>query len=526
MDLFHPIWLETAVVLLGLVLLMAEAFASGVDKRVFAYAGAAGLGLIFFLSFLAQDAAAVRALADAAVGTKPAGYTAFYSPDALAMFFKRFALVTTMIVIVMSVEYLPVLRRFTPGATAQGGLGEFFALPIFTCAGLMWMVSAIDFVMIFVSLELVTISFYVLVSYTRRNAVSLEAGVKYLILGALSTGFLVYGITWIFGLTGETNLARVGTALGRMDLVTNAVPVLFAFTLVLIALGFKIAAAPFQIWVPDVYQGAPTPVTAFLSVGSKAAGFVVLLRVLEPFFAQPALAPKVTLIVAIIAGATLIYGNLAALPQNNLKRLLAYSSIAHAGYLLMAVASLGGAGGTSGVTGMTDFLAPGTAVAFYLAGYLLMTLLAFTIMIVVANHTGGDDLAHFGGLARRSPFLAFGMLIAMLSLAGLPLTVGGFGKFFIFAVTLEPHFRALNWLVAIGAVTVACGFYYYLKVIRAMYFQPAPEGREGPIDAPAIIDFTVSSLAVLIVVLGIWPQPALELLRERGKPAVVIVEKP
>ncbi len=531
MHLFHPIWLEVAVVLLGLGLLMAEAFAERMDKKFFAYAGAAGLGLVFFASFLADGASTATALADA-TSIPSVGYTAFYSPDALAMFFKRFALVTTMIVLVMSVEYLPVLRRFTPGATAQGGLGEFFSLPIFTCAGLMWMVSAVDFVMIFVSLELVTISFYILVSYTRRNAVSLEAGVKYLILGALSTGFLVYGITWMFGLTGETNLARIGVALGRLDLAANSAPVLFAFTLVLIALGFKVAAAPFQIWVPDVYQGAPTPVTAFLSVGSKAAGFVVLLRVLEPFFAQPALAPKITLVVAIIAAATLIYGNFAALPQNNFKRLLAYSSIAHAGYLLMAVASLGGAArssdGTTPSVAATltgGFLSPNAAVAFYLAGYLLMTLLAFTITVVVANHTGGDDIAHFNGLARRSPFLAFGMLIATLSLAGLPLTVGGFGKFFIFAVTLEPHLRALNWLTAIGAITVACGFYYYLKVIRAMYFQPPPEGREGIVDAPAIIDLTVSTLAVLIVVLGIWPQPALELLHEHRQPEVVAVGK-
>ena len=195
-----------------------------------------------------------------------ASYRAFYSGDALAMFFKRFALLTTILVLVMSVDYLGVVRKFTPGATAQGGLGEFLALPVLTCAGLMWMASAVDFVMIFVSLELVTISFYVLVSYTRRNAASLEAGVKYLILGALSTGFFVYGITWIFGLTGETNLARIADVLARTypaGYAGSTAPILFAFILVTIALGFKIAAVPFQIWVPDVYQGAPTPVRRF-----------------------------------------------------------------------------------------------------------------------------------------------------------------------------------------------------------------------------------------------------------------------
>lgn len=516
---FHPLYLEVAVLLLGIALLMGEAFADTLDKRLVAYAGAAGLGLILFASFFATDGGN---LSPGALGARSgAGYTAFYTGDGLAMFFKRFALVTTMAVLVMSVDYLDVVRRYTHGATAGGGLGEFLTLPVFTCAGLMWMVSAIDFVMIFVSLELVTISFYVLVSYTRRSAATLEAGVKYLILGALSTGFIVYGITWVFGLTGETNLARVGAALSQMNLDTATgagLPVLFAFTLILIALGFKVAAVPFQIWVPDVYQGAPTPITAFLSVGSKAAGFVVLIRVLEPFFAQPALAGKVTLVVTVIAAATLIYGNLAALPQNNLKRLLAYSSIAHAGYLLMAVASLR----NDTLTGESAISAD-SALAFYLAGYLFMTILAFHVMILVAKHTGGsDDLAAFAGLGKRSPFLAFGMLISMLSLAGLPLTVGGFGKFFIFAVTLAQHSRALNVLAAIGVVTVACGFYYYLKVIRTMYFQPAPEGYEAPIDAPPLADFNIAACTALILLLGVFPRPALRLLRpDSAEPAPV-----
>src|SRR4029453_18884177 len=190
-----------------------------------------------------------------------AAFWNFYTADALAIFFKRFALVTTIFVLVMSIDYTPVLRGSIPSLHPQSGLGEFFALPIFTCAGLMWMASAIDFVMIFVSLELVTISFYVLVSFTRRNPATLEAGVKYLILSALSTGFLVYGITWIFGVTGETNLARIATGPATQDI--DRIPLLFGIALALVALGFKIAAVPFQIWVPDVYQGAPTPVTAF-----------------------------------------------------------------------------------------------------------------------------------------------------------------------------------------------------------------------------------------------------------------------
>src|SRR5438105_7055532 len=303
----------------------------------------------------------------------------------------------------MMIDYAPVLRS-SAGATSQSGLGEFFALPIFTCAGLMYIVSAIDFVMIFVSIELVTISFYVLVSFPRRNPTALEAGVKYLILGALSTAFLVYGITWIFGVTGETNLQRIGAAFSSGKIDNHAAT--FGAILVLVGLGFKIAAVPFQIWVPDVYQGAPTPITAFLSVGSKAAGFVVLLRVLQPFL----MLPNMQRLVVLIALLTVVYGNLAALPQNNLKRLLGYSSIAHAGYLLIGV-------------GCFD----GRAVTFYLAAYLLMTLLSFIVLILVAQQTG-EEISDFDGLAKRAPFLAFAMLVAMASLAGLPCTAGFFVK--------------------------------------------------------------------------------------------------
>ncbi|MGH7936802.1 MAG: NADH-quinone oxidoreductase subunit N, partial [Chthoniobacterales bacterium] len=267
--------LEITVLVWGLVLLLAEAFASKVDKRVFAFAGIAGLVVVLVASFfLAPPPPAATT-----------GFWSFYTADPLAIFFKRFALVTTIIVLVMAIDYAPAVRLGVPGSNPHAGLSEFFTLPLFACAGLMWMASAIDFVMIFVSIELVTMSFYVLVAFTRRNPAALEAGTKYLILSALSTGFLVYGITWIFGVTGETNLARIGVALTTQDI--DQVPMLFGVALVLVALGFKIAAVPFQIWVPDVYQGAPTPVTAFLSVGSKAAGFVVLLRVLVPFLVLP-----------------------------------------------------------------------------------------------------------------------------------------------------------------------------------------------------------------------------------------------
>jgi len=286
--------------------------------------------------------------------------------------------------------------------------------------------------------------------------------------------------------------------LTTLNLPSQNIPLLFGMSLVLIALGFKIAAAPFQLWVPDVYQGAPTPVTAFLSVGSKAAGFIVLLRVLHAFMAAPVLHAKLTTLFVILAAATLIYGNLAAMPQENLKRLLAFSSIGHAGYLLVAIASIGA-------------LNAAMAIPFYLAGYLLMTLLAFLVMTVVSSHTGGDDIADFNGLARRSPLLAFGMLVAMASLAGVPLTAGFLGKFFVFESAMQQH---QYLLVGIGAVTVAAGFYYYLKVVRAMYWkEPTNESR---IPMSPVTGLTIIILSAAIFLFGVYPQPVFSMLKPAG----------
>jgi NADH-quinone oxidoreductase subunit N len=381
-----------------------------------------------------------------------------------------------------------------PGGSAQSGLGEFFALPILTCAGMMWMSSANDFILIFVSLELVTISFYVLVAYTRRNAASLEAGVKYLILSALATGFTVYGITWIYGVTGQTNLTQIRDVLPSIPL-ENQPGLLFGGLLVLIGLGFKIAAAPFQFWVPDVYQGAPTPITAFLSVGSKAVGFIVLLRFVQSFQSLPAVGNRLITAIILLAAATLLYGNLAALPQTNFKRLLAYSSIGHAGYLLIAVAAIGSRDS-------------GLAVTVYLAAYLLMTLLSFLILVIVTAHSDGDDIVHFNGLGKRAPFLAFGLLVAMMSLAGVPLTAGFFGKFLVFKVAFETH---QFFLIALGILTVGCGFYFYLKVVKAMYWQPVP-ADSTPIAVSRLSLVAMWVMVVLIFALGIFPGIAVGLL--------------
>src|SRR5205807_4604784 len=246
--------LEIAVLVLGMTILLLETFAAKIARKNFAYAGIVGLTAVLLASFFISPESSTQ---------EATGFWNFYTADALSIFFKRFSLVTTIVVLVMMIDYAPVVRS---AASSAPNLGEFFFLPLLTCAGLMYLVSAFDFIFIFVSLELVTISFFVLVSFPRRNAVALEAGIKYLILGALSTAFLVYGITWIFGVTGETNLQRIAAAFASGKIDNHAAT--FGAVLVLVGLGFKIAAVPFQMWVPDVYQGAPTPITAFLSVGS------------------------------------------------------------------------------------------------------------------------------------------------------------------------------------------------------------------------------------------------------------------
>jgi len=479
---FSPWALEVSVVVLGIFLLLVEAFATGIDRRVIGWSAIAALIAVLAMSFLVEP-------------TATGGGDPFYRADFLAMFFKKFLLLSTIVVILLSIEYAGVIERFVPGETPQAGVGEYLFLPVFTCAGLMWMVSAADFVMIFVSLELVTMSFYVMVAYMRRNVGSLEAGTKYLILGALSTGFIVYGITWIFGYTGTTSLSGITEALKNIPV--DAQPgILFGLAMVLVALGFKVAAFPFQFWVPDVYQGAPTPTTSFLSVASKAAGFVVLLRVLQPFLNVEGMGQKLIAALVVVAALTLVFGNFGALLQNNLKRLLAYSSVAHAGYLLIAVASVG-------------TLLSGEAIVVYLTGYLLMTFLGFYVLILVSKSAGGDDIDTFKGLAKRSPFLAFALLVSMISLAGLPFTVGFIGKFMVFAAAVE----AGNYiLLVLGAITVACGFYYYLKVVRAMYWQDPVQGEEITIDVSPLAKSVMIVMIALIFILGVYPEPILMLL--------------
>jgi NADH-quinone oxidoreductase subunit N len=486
-------YLEALTVFLGLVLLMAEAFGPSNSKKYVGITAAAGLAFILIFSFFAYGPEA-----------KPDSNWAkwslwnFYAFDGLARFYKGFALVTTILVVLMSIDFRAVLSRFTDHPGSEAGTGEYYALPVFACAGMMWMASAKDLAGAFVALELVTITFYILVAFLRRNVGSLEAGVKYLILGALSTGFLVYGIAWIYGATGTMSLVEIGAKVGTLS---NTTPLLFGIALILIALGFKIGAVPMQVWIPDVYQGAPTPTTAFLSVGSKAAGFILLIRFLDPLLqAGSPVAGQVTLMLAIMAGATLLFGNLAAISQTNFKRLLAYSSIAHAGFLILALAAW--------KPETVDSLGSIGSVSFYLATYLLMTLASFFVLAQVRIQSDSEQIDAFNGLGKRNPTLAIGMTIIMAALAGVPLTAGFLGKFFVFTLAVEAK---LWWGVCLAFIGAAAGFYYYFKIIRAIWWE-APASDAKPLVLPQITRTCVVALTLAVLVLGVWPQPILWLL--------------
>jgi NADH-quinone oxidoreductase subunit N len=481
-------FLEIIVVSVGLLILMLDAFVKLEDKRTLSWIAMLGLAITFGLLFRVE-------WPESADGA----FWHFYAAnDHLSLFFKGIAILATLLVMIMAYDYSPVVVDQTadpePGAHPQAGLGEFYALPLFACAGLMWIASANNLVSIFVSLETVTISFYVMVAYLRRNVGSLEAGVKYLILGALSTAFIVYGFAWLYGVTGSMQLPEIASALASPDV--NVTAAMFTFALILVALAFKVGGAPFHFWIPDVYQGAPTPITAFLTVGSKAAGFIVLLRLISPFLASGMLVAKGAFVLAVIAALTRLVGNLAALPQKNFKRLLAYSSVAHAGFLLTALACSPTESAAKG-----GALTPVTVIAFYLGAYLLMTLLAFLVMTTIRKKIADESFDAYAGLAKRSPFLAAAMLIAMASLAGIPLTAGFIGKLFVFKLAIE---QAQWFLLVVAIVGAAAGFYYYLKIAASMYLsEPNVKRGEEPDNSPIPIG-KIARVAMILLIAAIF----------------------
>jgi NADH-quinone oxidoreductase subunit N len=364
--------------------------------------------------------------------------------DGVAFFFKMLFLLAGFFALFMARDTQFQLKR---------GHGEFSLLVLFSLIGMVFLVSANDFLLFFVALETLTVSLYVMTAYLRDKSASIEAGVKYLVLGALSTAVFLFGLSFIYGATGSTSYPAIQSKLLGLETIPHTFT--FGMILVIASLGFKIAAVPFHLWVPDVYQGAPTPVTAYLAIGSKAAGFAALVRLMLTVFAPAG--ENLTLILSVLSALTILYGNLGAIPQTNIKRLLGYSSIGHAGYLSIGLAAFGHSGKE--------------AVLFYLLTYLLSTAGAFLVIIALARHLKTEEISEFAGLSQRSPILAAGMLISLLSLAGLPPLAGFFGKFYLLWAGVKSE---LLWLVFIGVFNVITSLYYYLKVVKVMYVDKPP----------------------------------------------------
>jgi NADH-quinone oxidoreductase subunit N len=473
--------IEITLAIIGVLLIGLDAFMTSASRYI-----------VPWLAIFSTGAALV-ALAVCGHSAAPAFAENFYATDSLSFFYKCLALVTTFVVLVLALELDAVTSHFTSAESVRTRIGEFYALPLIICAGMMWMASAKDLISVFVPLELVTVAFYVLVAFTRRNAGALEAGVKYLILGALSTGILVYGIAWLYGAAGSMSFS--GIAAATTNAGTSQSMLLFGAALVLAGLGFKVAAAPFHVWVPDVYQGASHPVTAFLSVGSKAAGFVVLTRTVEAFTVQGSMiSTQVKTALLVSAALTILFGSLPALFQTSIKRLFAYSSISHAGFLLLALAC----------SGSVHFgLSSSGVVAFYLATYLPMTLLGFLVLTVLRARGVSDDLKDLAGLSKRSPQLAFLLTLACASMAGLPLTAGFLGKMLVFLAAVEQCHYGVVGIAVIGA---AAGFYYYFRPILAAYSGESAVSSEIKLAPSGLARATGMVLALAVVVLGVYPK--------------------
>jgi NADH-quinone oxidoreductase subunit N len=382
--------------------------------------------------------------------------------DNFALFFKFLILGITILVVASSVDYVSRFARFQ---------GEYYALVILAAGGLMLMASTGELISIYVSLELASISLYALVAFLKDKK-STEAGLKYVILGAISSAVLLLGMAFVFGITGSTDLSVIAERVGDLfagggELWDNPA-LLFGIVMMIAGFGFKIASVPFQMWVPDVYEGAPTPITAFLSVASKAAGFALILRVFYTAF------------------------GLMALAQTNIKRMLGYSSIAHAGYIMVGLAAVSA----------SDTLGP-SGVLFFLAGYALANLGAFIAIIAISNRTGTDEIVDYSGMARRSPVIAFVLTLCLISLIGIPPAVGFIAKFYIFNAAIQATSHDLLWLVILGAINSVISAYYYLRVVKMMY--TGDPVSEEPVPSSGVLRLSLAIAAAGVLALGVYP---------------------
>ena len=424
------------------------------------------------------------------------GFSGLVQSDAFSFFFRLLVGTVSFLVVLAAEPYLD--REKLP-------IAEFYALLFFATAGMGVLASAQELLTGFIGLEMSSISSYVLAGYRRDSLKSSESAMKYFLLGSFATAFFLYGIALVYGATGTTMLGKMAEA----DASASGTLLKLGLAMILIGLGFKVAAAPFQVWTPDVYEGAPTPVTALFSAGPKAAAFALLLRI---FATVPAATQYWFWAFWVLAALTMFAGNLGALVQTNMKRLLAYSSIAHAGYILVAFAAV-----TSMAQNGAAEAAPAyAAVLFYLMSYALVKLGAFTIVSQLGGFGEKNlSLDDYAGLSQRQPFVAAMLSIYLLSLLGLPVTAGFFGKFYIFKAAVNSHLISLAVLMAVNSVI---GAYYYLRVIVVMYMrEPSAEAvAAGPVAFPLGVNAVLVVAFVGTILFGLYPNPVINFILRPG----------
>lgn len=458
---------EFTLVGLAALILLADCFLPKLPKSFYALLGAAGaFGAAFFID-----------------------NTAAFSQ------FRLLAVIATGLTLLLAYDYRKIAAASISGTDSEEGTSELYALPLIACAGIGALTQAKDLIMLFVCLEVITLSSYVMAGYFRRNQGSIEAGVKYLILGAMSTGLLVFGAAWYYGTTGTFLLApEVVFAVFYQVGSPYIIGFMLAMALLLAGAFFKTGTAPMHIWIPDVYQGAPTPVSAFLAVASKTAGFAVLCMLLAPFIGVSQTAISLPEVLLVLTAITLLIGNLGAIVQTNAKRLLGYSSIAQAGFIMVFL--------------VNDYTAQ-AQVANYLTAYLLATMAAFYAIAMVRTQRGSEDLSAFRALGKTNPCLAFLITVAFASLAGVPLTYGFIVKFDSFRALVDLYTAGqMNcWCISLLIIMIigaAAGFYYYFKVIREMYWEK-PHAEDKPLCIPMMTAGVMAACAILLIIYGTWP---------------------
>ena len=408
--------------------------------------------------------------------------------DGLAVFFKIIAVLSTAIVIFLSVEYFKGREDFHRG--------EFYALLIFATLAINLLAASTDLIMIYLSLEFLSITSYVLVGYLKKDPKSNEGAIKYFLYGSIAAAVMLYGMSMLYGATATTDIFQIANSLAASaEPVSSNHLLFFSALLILVGLGFKVAMVPFHHWAPDAYEGAPTPITAFLSVGSKAAGFAVIVRVLAT-----SLRPDIfwwAPLVMILSGITMTIGNLVAIPQLNIKRMLAYSSIAQAGYILL------------GVSAMAYTSTALTAVLIYIFIYLFMNLGAFTVVTLLSAKLGSDHLRDYAGLIRRAPVHAVALVIFLLSLAGIPPTAGFLAKFYLFLAAVNAQSNQILWLTIIALANTVISIYYYMNVARLMFFRP-PISLE-PIPQSRALNFALGLTLAMTFIILFYPKPFIQL---------------